>query len=60
MPWDKSDAKRHTKKAGSGVLAGLWAKVANDAWVRSRSDASAVKQANAVVKRQAKARSRGS
>ena len=31
MPWTSNDAERHTRKAATSELKGLWAKVANDA-----------------------------
>ncbi len=52
MPWTAGDAKGKTKKATSGRLASLWAEVANSALSRTGNDASAIRQANAVVKRQ--------
>lgn len=51
MPWQAGDAKRHTKKAGGGRLASLWAEVANRQLRKTGSDASAVRVANYVVKR---------
>ena len=59
MPWTGKDAKRHTKKAsgeGSGKLAELWSRVANERLRKGASEGSAVRQANYVVKR---ARGRG-
>lgn len=49
MPWDPGDALRHTKKADSSRKKRVWAKVANEALKRGASDASAIRQANAVV-----------
>lgn len=51
MPWSKSDARRHTRKASTGRLAELWSKVANQALRGGSSEGSAVRQANAVVKK---------
>jgi len=59
VPWNKADAKRHTKKASGasgGSLAELWARVANERLRKGASEGSAVRQANYVVKR---ARGRG-
>ena len=50
MPWKARDARRHTKKA-TGGLAALWSKVANQALRGGAGEGSAVRQANAVVKR---------
>lgn len=54
MPWSASDAKLHTKKAKSQKSKRQWSAVANSALKRGASDASAIKQANAVVKRRKK------
>ena len=51
MPWDTKDATRFTKKAKSKVAKRQWKDVADSALERGESDASAIKQANAVVKR---------
>lgn len=51
MPWDKKDAKRHTKQADSPKKKRQWSKVANSALNRGASEGSAVRQANAVVKK---------
>jgi len=51
MPWSPSDAKRHTKKAKSGKSSRQWSDVANSALKRGASEGSAIRQANAVVKR---------
>lgn len=49
MPWTKEDAKRHTKKANSEAEQKRWADVANAALKSGDSEASAIRQANAVV-----------
>lgn len=54
MPWSPKDATRHTKKAKSGKAKRQWKDVANSALKRGASDASAIRQANAVVKRRGK------
>lgn len=51
MPWNPSDAARHTKKAKSAKSRRMWSHVANDALERGVSEGSAIQQANAVVKR---------
>jgi hypothetical protein len=51
MPWNSADAKRHTKKANTPKKARQWSHVSNDALERGASEGSAIRQANAVVKR---------
>jgi hypothetical protein len=51
MPWDSSDAYRHTKKATSPVKKKVWSKVANRELSSGASEGSAIRQANAVVSR---------
>jgi hypothetical protein len=51
MPWQPGDAARHTKKARSPKAKRQWSKVANSALKRGMSEGSAVRQANAVVKK---------
>jgi hypothetical protein len=51
MPWQPSDATRHTKKAISKVAKRQWSDVADSALKRGASEGSAIRQANAVVKR---------
>ena len=51
MPWQPGDAKRHTKKATSAKKQRQWAHVADKALSRGSSEASAIRQANAVVAR---------
>ena len=53
MPWTPSDAERHTHKAATPALQQLWAKVANDALERTGDEGRAIREANAVVARQA-------
>ena len=52
MPWGPEDAERHTGKADTPKLRALWADVANNALARGSDDASAIRQANAVVERE--------
>jgi uncharacterized protein YbjQ (UPF0145 family) len=55
MPWTANDAERHTHKATTSALQNLWAKVANDALERLGDEARAIREANAVIARQADA-----
>jgi hypothetical protein len=55
MPWTSSDAERHTHKATTPALKELWAKVANDALERLGDEGRAIREANAVIGRQAEA-----
>ena len=54
MPWTANDAERHTHKATSSELKELWAKVANESLERTGDEGRAIREANAVVSRQAK------
>lgn len=56
MPWTKKDATRFTHLAVTPKLKELWTKVANGGLERGLSDSSAIREANAVVKRAAKKR----
>jgi hypothetical protein len=51
MPWNSSDAYRHTKKATSAGKKQVWSKVANRELSSGASAGSAIRQANAVVGR---------
>lgn len=51
MPWNAGDAKRHTKKATSPKKQRQWTHVADGALKHGASEGSAIRQANAVVKR---------
>jgi hypothetical protein len=55
MPWTANEAERHTHKASTPALQQLWAKVANEALERTGDEARAIREANAVVSRQADA-----
>jgi len=55
MPWTVDDAERHTHKATTWELKELWAKVANEALERTGNEGRAIREANAVIARQAKA-----
>lgn len=51
MPWKAGDATHHTKKAKSPTAKRQWSKVANSALKRGASEGSAIRQANAAVRR---------
>ena len=53
MPWTWNDAERHTHKATTTALKELWAKVANESLERTGDEARAIREANAVIARQA-------
>jgi hypothetical protein len=53
MPWTANDAERHTHKATTSSLKELWAKVANESLERTGDEGRAIREANAVVARQA-------
>jgi hypothetical protein len=53
MPWIENDAERHTRKATTSELKELWAKVANESLERTGDEGRAIREANAVVARQA-------
>ncbi len=53
MPWTSNDAERHTHKANTVQLKELWAKVANEALERTGDEGRAIREANAVIARQA-------
>ena len=53
MPWTANDAERHTHKATTLALKELWAKVANESLERTGDEGRAIREANAVVARQA-------
>jgi hypothetical protein len=55
MPWTPDEAERHTHKATTPILKELWAKVANEALERTGNEGRAIREANAVVARQAEA-----
>ena len=53
MPWTQTDAEKHTHAATTSTLKELWAKVANESLEHTGDEARAVREANAVVARQA-------
>lgn len=62
MPWTASSGpKRHTKRANTPKKKRQWSHIANSALKRGASEGSAIRMANAVVKRKGKRKSsRGS
>jgi len=56
MPWDVGDAIHKTKKASTPKKKRQWKHVANSALASGGSEASAIRQANAVVGRKRKKR----
>lgn len=54
MPWKPSEAKAKTKAAATPKAKRQWSHVANAALKRGASEGSAIRQANAVVKRKPK------
>ena len=55
MPWTPDDAERPTHKATTWTLKELWAKVASECLERTGDEGRAIREANAVVARQAEA-----
>jgi hypothetical protein len=55
MPWTPNEAERHTRKATTQELKELWAKIANECLERTGDEGRAVREANAVIARQAEA-----
>ena len=51
---DTNDAEGHTHKATSWELKELWAKAANECLERTGDEGRAIREANAVVLRQAR------
>ena len=51
MPWRPSDARRHTKKATSHEDQVVWSEIANRLLAEGASEGSAIRQANAVIKK---------
>lgn len=54
MPWTNRDATRFTKRAKSAKAKAQWSSVANSLLADGASEASAIRQANAVIKRRGK------
>jgi hypothetical protein len=57
MPWTSNDAEKHTHKATTSALQELWAEIANEALERTGDEGRAIREANAVIARQARAES---
>jgi hypothetical protein len=53
MPWNSNDAETHTHKAATSELRKLWAKVANARLEKTGDEGQAIREANAVVVREA-------
>lgn len=53
MPWTPDDAARHTHKVTTCALKELWAKVATECLERTGDEGRAIREANAVIARQA-------
>lgn len=51
MPWKPGDASRHIRKAKSPTSRKQWSEVANSALRRGASEDSAIRQANAAVRK---------
>lgn len=51
MPWSPSDAHSKTHSADTAKKKRMWADIANSILAKGGSEASAIKQANAVVGR---------
>lgn len=53
MPWAADDAERHTHRATALELKEPWAKVANESLERDGDEGRAIREANAVIAREA-------
>ncbi len=51
MPWQPSDAPRHTHKANTPTLCRLWSDVANNVLAETGDEGRAIRIANAAVVR---------
>jgi hypothetical protein len=56
MPWTPDEAHSHTHKATTRELKELWAKIANETLERTTDEGRAIREANAVIARQAEDR----
>lgn len=54
MPWTSKDANKKTKKAVTKSDKRLWKDVANSVLSKTGDEESAIRQANAVIKRRKK------
>ncbi len=53
MPWTPEDAPSHTKKATTDKAKRLWAEIANQVLARTGDEGRAIREANAVIAREA-------
>ena len=60
MPWTMKDAPAHTKKASSPAKKKVWSSTANAVLKKSGDDASAIRIANAQVKKSSQMKSKTS
>ncbi len=51
MPWDPTDAARHTKKASTPATQKQWSATADSVLAKTGDDAQAIRIANAAVKK---------
>jgi uncharacterized protein YdaT len=51
MPWDASDAERHTKKAKTAKEKRAWSHIANKLLGEGYSEGEAIRIANGVIKK---------
>ena len=51
MPWRPDNAREHTRKADTGRKKRAWSKIANEALKSGKSEAAAIRIANAAVKK---------
>ena len=49
MPWNPSDAKRHTKKASTAKKQQQWSDVADSVLAKTGDEGRAIREANSVV-----------
>lgn len=52
MPWKPEEAMKHTKAAKGAKAQRLWAKVANETLERTGDEGRAIREANAVVRKE--------
>jgi len=51
MPWKPNDARRHTRKATTRKDRVIWSEIASRLLAEGASEGSAIRQANAVIKK---------
>lgn len=59
MPWTPASALGHTRKAKSAKKKRQWSKIANSALKSGKSEGTAIKMANGVLKREEAGRRMG-